>query len=66
MMTAVGHLANHGYVIQLKRASGEEAILLAPDLFKNLASSIVLEARRHERGRLGTSSTEMVSEPQRG
>ena len=49
-MTAVGHLANHGYVIQLKRASGEEAILLAPDLFKNLASSIVLEARRHERG----------------
>ena len=50
MMTAVGHLANHGYVIQLKRASGEEAILLAPDLFKNLASSIVLEARRHERG----------------
>jgi len=30
MMTAVGHLANHGYVIQLKRASGEEAILSRP------------------------------------
>jgi WD40 repeat protein len=50
MMTAVGHLANHGYVTRLQRASGEEAILLAPDLVVNLASSIVVEARRHERG----------------
>jgi GTPase SAR1 family protein len=50
MMTAVGHLANHGYVTRLQRASGEEAILLAPDVLVNLASSVVLEARRHERG----------------
>jgi GTPase SAR1 family protein len=50
MMTAVGHLENHGYVARLRRANGEEAILLTPDLLVNLASSIVLEARRHERG----------------
>jgi WD40 repeat protein len=50
MMTAVGHLANHGYVTCFQRTTGEEAILLAPDLLVNLASSIVLEARRHERG----------------
>ena len=50
MTTAVKHLANHGYVTHLRRASGEEAILLAPDLLVNLASSVVLQARRHERG----------------
>jgi TIR domain len=50
MMTAIGHLENHGYVAVLRRANGEEAILLSPDLLVNLASSIVLEARRHERG----------------
>jgi WD40 repeat protein len=50
MMTAVGHLASHGYVTLLQRASGEEVILLAPDLLVNLASYVVLEARRHERG----------------
>jgi GTPase SAR1 family protein len=50
MMLAVEHLANHGYTTRLQRASGEEAILLVPDLLVNLASSIVLEARRHERG----------------
>jgi GTPase SAR1 family protein len=50
MMTAVGHLTNHGYVTRLQRTSGEEVILLAPTLLTNLASSIVLEARRHERG----------------
>jgi GTPase SAR1 family protein len=50
MMTAVGHLENRGYVTRLRRANGDEAILLTPDLLVNLASSIVLEARRHERG----------------
>jgi GTPase SAR1 family protein len=50
MMTAIGHLENHGYVAVLRRANGDEAILLTPDLLVNLASSIVLEARRHERG----------------
>jgi GTPase SAR1 family protein len=50
MMTAVHHLANHGYVARLQRANGDEAILLTPDLLVNLVSSIVLEVRRHERG----------------
>jgi GTPase SAR1 family protein len=50
MMTAIGHLENHGYVLRLRRANGDEAIPSAPDLLVNLASSIVLEARRHERG----------------
>ncbi|HEX6624020.1 MAG TPA: toll/interleukin-1 receptor domain-containing protein [Pyrinomonadaceae bacterium] len=50
MMTAVRHLANHGYVSVLRGSSGEETILLAPDLLVNLAASFVLEARRSPRG----------------
>jgi hypothetical protein len=50
MMTAVKHLANHGYVSVLRGSSGEETILLAPDLLANLAASFVLEARRNEKG----------------
>ena len=48
--TAVGHLANHGYVAPITRSTGEEVVLLQPDLLVNLASSFVLEARRHPRG----------------
>ena len=50
MMTAVRHLSNHGYVSVLRGSSGEETILLAPDLLVNLASSLVLEARRNPKG----------------
>ena len=50
MMTAVRHLANHGYVAVLRGSSGEETILLVPDLLANLAASFVLEARRNPRG----------------
>jgi small GTP-binding protein len=50
MMTAVGHLATHGYVTVLRGSQGVQSILLAPDLLANLASSIVLEARRNPRG----------------
>lgn len=50
MMTAVRHLSNHGYVSVLRGSSGEETILLAPDLLVNLAASFVLEARRNLRG----------------
>ena len=50
MMTAVDRLADHGYVTRLRQTSGEESILLAPNLLTNLASSMVLEARRHPRG----------------
>jgi len=50
MLTAVGHLANHGYVTQLKTSRGEQRILLAPELLNNLASSFVLVARRNQKG----------------
>ncbi len=50
MLTAVGHLANHGYVTRLTTSRGESRVLLAPELLNNLAASLVLEARRHERG----------------
>jgi small GTP-binding protein len=50
MMTAVKHLTNHGYVTVLRRSTGDEVILLTPDLLINLASSIVLEARRNPKG----------------
>lgn len=50
MLTAVGHLANHGYVTWLKTSQGEPRILLAPELLNNLAASFVLEARRNQKG----------------
>jgi small GTP-binding protein len=50
MMTAVGHLENYGYVKRLRTSKGEPRILLQPERLNNLASSFVLEARRHPRG----------------
>ena len=50
MLTATGHLANHGYVTKLKTSQGELRILLAPELLNNLAASFVLEARRQQKG----------------
>jgi WD40 repeat protein len=50
MLTAVGHLATHGYVTRLKTSQGEARLLLAPELLNNLAASFVLEARREEKG----------------
>ena len=47
MGKAVEHLASHGYVRILRSTSGQESILLVPDLLRNLASSFVLEARRN-------------------
>jgi small GTP-binding protein len=78
MLTAVGHLANHGYVTRLKTSQGEPRILLAPELLNNLAASFVLEARRNVKG-LGSleeqklltggypfAEMEKVSEAERG
>ncbi|HEV7921331.1 MAG TPA: TIR domain-containing protein [Thermoanaerobaculia bacterium] len=48
--TAARHLANHGYVRELRGSHGDEWILLAPQLLHNLAASIVLEARRNPKG----------------
>ena len=50
MMTAVGHLANYGYMRVLRTSKGEECILLVPELLNNLAASFVLEARRNLKG----------------
>jgi small GTP-binding protein len=50
MLTAVGHLANHGYVTRLTTSQGKPRILLVPELLNNLAASFVLEARRHTKG----------------
>jgi hypothetical protein len=50
VVTAVGHLANHGYVSILRGLDGRPYVLLFPDMLMSIASSLVLEARRNERG----------------
>ena len=59
LMTAVGHLAKHGYVRILRTAAGEQNILLQPELLNNLAASFILEARRNPKG-LGALDEAMV------
>lgn len=60
MMTAAGHLANHGYVSILHSSSGEEHILLVPELLVDLASSIVLLADRHAKELGAVNETELL------
>jgi hypothetical protein len=50
MMTAVGHLQNHGYVTILRRSSEEQSILLAPNVLINLAASYMHRAQSNEKG----------------
>jgi hypothetical protein len=50
MLTAVGHLENYGYVKRLRTSNGDERVLLQPERLNNLASSLVLEARRNPKG----------------
>jgi hypothetical protein len=59
LLTAVGHLSNHGYLAQLRTSRGEPRILLAPVLLNNLAASMVLEARRNPKG-LGSLAEQQV------
>lgn len=61
MMTAVGHLANYGYVRVLRTSKGEERVLLSPELLNNLASSFVLEARRNPKGLGSLEETRLLS-----
>ena len=61
MMTAVKHLGNHGYVSLLRSSSGEELILLTPELLVTLASSIVLQADKHPRELGALSETVLLS-----
>jgi small GTP-binding protein len=60
MMTAVGHLQNHGYVTILHSSTGEEHILLTPDLLVSLASSIVLQADKNPRELGAISESELL------
>jgi hypothetical protein len=50
LTTAVGHLANYGYLRVLRTSTREERVLLVPELLNNLAASLVLEARRNANG----------------
>jgi small GTP-binding protein len=50
LLTAVGHLENHGYVKRLRSSKAEIRILLAPEVLNNIAASMVLEARRNLKG----------------
>lgn len=50
VLTAVRNLSSQGFVRLLTLSSGEERILLVPELMNNLAASMVLEARRNPRG----------------
>jgi WD40 repeat protein len=50
LLTAVRHLSSQGFVRMLTLSTGEERILLVPELMNNLAASMVLEARRNPRG----------------
>ncbi|MFI7602081.1 TIR domain-containing protein [Actinoplanes sp. NPDC049681] len=50
VLGAVGHLAKHGYVSVLHGSTGQQRVLMRPELLNNLAASIVLEARRNPRG----------------
>ena len=49
--SAIKHLAKYGYVNILKPAKApEEVVLLYPELLNNVAASLILEARRNEKG----------------
>ncbi|MBE8471235.1 TIR domain-containing protein [Streptomyces justiciae] len=61
MMTAVGHLENHGYVSVLRTSAGAEAILLAPEVLVDLASSIFLQADKHPQALGATSEASLLA-----
>ena len=50
IVSAIGHLANHGYVSRMHTSNNELLILTRPELLNNLAASVVLEARRNPKG----------------
>ncbi|MEJ7591754.1 MAG: TIR domain-containing protein [Planctomycetaceae bacterium] len=50
ILAAIRNLSSQGFVRMLTLSSGEERILLVPELMNNLAASMVLEARRNPRG----------------
>ena len=57
--TAIGHLADHGYLYRLITADGEPRLLLTPERLNNLAASFILKARNHPDG-LGALEDEKI------
>ncbi len=60
MMTAVGHLENHGYVAVLTSSAGRQFILLLPTILPDLASSIILQADKNPRDLGAVSETGLL------
>ena len=60
MMTATGHLETHGYVTILKSSSGDQFILLKPDLLVTLASSVLLLADKNPRELGAVNESELL------
>lgn len=60
MMTAAGHLENHGYVSVLRNSSGDTYILLVPELLASTASSIFLLADKNARELGAVSEAELL------
>lgn len=60
MMTATGHLENHGYVAVLTSSAGQQFILLLPTVLPDLASSIILQADKNPRGLGALSETVLL------
>ncbi len=56
---ALFNLAKHGYITLISTVDGLDAVLLAPEVLINLASSIVLEARRNPKG-LGAIDEQLI------
>jgi len=60
MMTATGHLENHGYVAILNNSAGQQFILLLPTILPDLASSIILQADKNPRDLGALSETVLL------
>jgi hypothetical protein len=60
MMTATGHLENHGYVAVLTSSAGQQFILLLPTILPDLASSIILQADKNPRDLGALSETVLL------
>lgn len=50
MLTAVGHIAKHGFAAQLRTSNDEYRFLIVPDLLNNVAASLIVAARANPKG----------------
>ncbi|GAA2722073.1 hypothetical protein CAE01nite_26810 [Cellulomonas aerilata] len=61
LRSAVRNLERSGLIAVVQATSGVEAVVLKPELLNNLAASIILTARRNERG-LGAVEEDLLRE----